>query len=118
MADDKFTEVQFLGKKIMVRRATFGRNLERMNTMDKLAKETPIAKDAPTGELVKNGFHCNTYPTIIACSSCSTGLPAEEQCYDALEEELDAWVDAAKKMNPNWFSSVVSQAKKEPTQIP
>jgi hypothetical protein len=94
---------------------TFGMQLRRFAMMEAAQQEPPIEDDSPLIASIRNGFHRMTYPGLAACTQGK--IPTEQECYDAMSDaELNAWLDAARELNPDWFPSneeTAEQAEKK-----
>lgn len=91
-----------LGKnKVTVHKKTFGMQLERFTLLEAAGADAPVEGDG-LAALIRNNFHRVLYPSLKACTTGN--VPTEQECFDGItNDELDAWLQAAREMNPDWF---------------
>ncbi len=90
------------GRKLTVRRKTFGDQLRRFSMMEAAQLDPPYEGEGLEA-VIRNGFHRATYPSL---ASCTTGakVPTEPECFDSVpNDDLEAWLEAARECNPDWF---------------
>ena len=102
MAEDTVrSKVVTVGKrKLTVHKKTFNMQLSRFTLLEAAQKDPRIEGDGIEA-LIRDGFHRNTYPSLFACTTGK--VPSEAECFDLLDEELEAWLNAARELNPDWF---------------
>lgn len=99
-------------KKLTVHKKTFGMQLRRFALMDAAQNDPPAENDNPLIASIISGFHRLTYPSL---SACTTGkLPTEQECFDSItDDDLNAWLEAARELNPDWFPANETQEQAE-----
>jgi hypothetical protein len=91
------------GKKLIVYRRTFGMQLRRFTLME-AAQLDPDAIGEGLEALTRNAFHRVVYPSLVACTDGK--CPTEQECFDKIpEDDLNAWLQAARELNPDWLPS-------------
>lgn len=94
-------EIKIGKRKLTIYPKTFGMQLRRFTLMETAQADAPIEGEGLEA-IVRNGFHRVTYPSLVACTEGK--VPTEAECYDSLtNDELDAWLQAAREFNPDWF---------------
>jgi hypothetical protein len=111
------------GRRLTVHKKTFELTLKRFTLMEEAQKSLNGNGTPAEGEgieaMVRRGFSLQTYPSLVACTAGK--LPTEAECYQIDEDELQAWLDVARELNPAWFPSATpetieeTQEKKAPT---
>jgi hypothetical protein len=108
-------EISIGKRKLTVHQHTFGMQLRRFAMMEAAQQDPPIEDDSPLVASIRNGFHRMTYPGLATCTQGK--VPTEQECYDAItDDELNAWLAAARELNPDWFPSgeeTAEQAEKK-----
>ena len=108
------------GRTLTVHRRTLNMQLSRFTLLEAAQADPPLPGDGLEAA-IRNGFHRVTYPGLIACTT-GDNIPTEQECYDTVMEELDNWLHAARRMNPDWFpvpgQTAEEEEKKESTQGP
>lgn len=103
MSESEPIKVKVDGQTITVfsRQNEFLMNLQRSIAIAEAGKKTPKFYDGVSKQVVTY-VHCLLYPSLISCSEGK--LPTEERFVKLPPAEVDAWEDAGRKRNPDWFS--------------
>jgi hypothetical protein len=100
-------------RKLVVHQKTFGMQLRRFALMEAAEKDPPIEDASPLVASIRNGFHRYIYPSLAACT-IGAKVPTEQECLDGItEDELNAWLETARELNPAWFSGDETQEQAE-----
>ena len=102
MTELKSEKVKVGGKTITVSQASFVMSLQRSIKIADASKETPKFYEN-LDEQVITYVHRLLYPSLISCSQGK--LPTEEEFLKLLEADVEAWISAGQRLNPDWFSS-------------
>lgn len=87
---------------LTVHKKTFGMQLRRFELME-AAEHDPPAEGQGLAAVLRTHFHRSTYPSLAACTT-GGWIPTEADCLDTiLDEELEAWLDAVRELNPDWL---------------
>ena len=105
------------GRKLTVWKSTFEAQLKRFTLMEEAQKNLnghgEPAEDEGLAAMVRRGFHVNTYPSLAACTTGK--LWTEDECYRIENEDLEAWLETARELNPAWFpTAVTAETESEP----
>lgn len=121
MADEIKVTHQVLnvaGRKLTVWKATFETQLKRFTLLEQAQQALNGHGTPQDGEgiesMIRRGFSINTYPSLIACTTGKVWT--EEECYKIENDQLDAWLSAARELNPNWFPAVTAETAEEMLQ--
>ncbi len=100
------------GKPITVFKAGFIHGLQRSIRIAEAGKNIPkfYEKLDLSPEIIRY-VHTLLYPSLISCSEGK--VPTEERFLYLDDDDANRWIDAAQKINPDWFSLNVSPAEKE-----
>jgi hypothetical protein len=122
MAENKIAvthkQITVGGRKLTVWKATFETQLNRFTLMEQAQKALNGKGDSQEGEglevVVRRGFTLSTYPSLLACTTGNVWT--EEQCYKIENDDLEAWLTAARELNPSWFPTVTPETAEEMLQ--
>lgn len=110
-------ETVIVGDKVItVWEATLGQHLHRLTMLEKAQEDIKTMDLSRLEAKVRAGFHANTYPGLASCSTCPTGIPSEDECYDYSKKQMDNWVAATQHMNPDWYAIPADPSKEEETK--
>ena len=115
MSEAKSKKAKVGGKTITVFQAqgSFVLELQRSIAMANASNETPkIYAELNLDEQVVTYVHHLLYPSLVTCSKGQ--LPSEEAFVGFSDVEVQAWLDPARSLNPDWFSFLGGEAKEEP----
>jgi len=116
MSELKSEKVKVNGKFITVWQASFVMNLQRSISISNASKDTPKAYENLDVQVVTY-VHRLLYPSLVACSEGK--VPNEETFLKLPNAEVEVWLDAASRLNPDWFSLNGEASKdKEKKQSP
>jgi hypothetical protein len=110
--------VTIAGRKLTVWKATLETNLKRFTLMEEAGKALNGHGTPQEGEgiavLVRRSFALNTYPSLLACTTGKVWT--ESECFQIENDELEAWLTAARELNPSWFPAVTAVTPEETLQ--
>ena len=102
MNELKSLKVKVGGRTLTVFQASFVMNLQRSMAISEAGKSTPEKiYDNLDGQVVTY-VHRLLYPSLISCSSGK--LPTEAEFLKLPNADVEAWLEAAQQLNPDWFS--------------
>lgn len=102
MTESLSAKVKVNGKTITVSEATFVQGLQRSILVAE-ASSNPLPKfyDGLSHDVVTY-VHGLLYPSLVSCSNGKT--PTEEEFLKLKDKEVNDWINAASRFNPDWFS--------------
>lgn len=105
-------KVKVAGRTLTVFKAAFVNGLQRSVKIAEAGQSTPPFYDKlALDESVVRYVHRLLYPSLISCTDGK--LPSEEEFLKLPDADAQSWVDAAEKLNPDWFSLNGNAAKKD-----
>lgn len=113
MSDLKSEKVKVAGKTITVFQASFVMSLQRSVAITNAAKETPKFYEKLDDRVVTY-IHRLVYPSLVSCSEGN--LPDEETFLKLSEADVNRWIAAAGRLNPDWLSSGASSEEDQKKQ--
>jgi hypothetical protein len=99
------------GRKLTVWKKTFEMQLRRFTLIEQ-AEQSLNGNGIPQeGEgieaTIRRGFSRVTYPSLAACTTGKVFTEAE--CFQIENDDLEAWLEAARELNPDWFPAVTTE---------
>lgn len=119
MAENEFKVtnkvINVAGRKLTVWKATFESQLKRFTLMEQAQQALNGHGTPQEGEglevMVRRGFALNTYPSLLACTTGK--VLTEAECFKIENDDLEAWLTAARELNPTWFPTVTAETAEE-----
>ena len=85
---------------------------KRALLIDRARESTPALEGEDTEESYGYYLKVLLYPSLVACTEGN--LPTLEEFLTQLpEEESDRWSEAAKRLNPHWFTFFTKEVPEE-----
>ena len=102
-------------RRLTVHKKTFELQLRRFSLMEQAEKSLNSnavpQEDEGIEALIRRGFTLRTYPSLLACTTGK--VFTEEECFKIDNDELEAWLTAARDLNPDWFPNGQPDTKEE-----